>query len=454
MKKDMILLVVLLLGLPQCTSIRPQKTFEPIKTESKKRIGLSPTWIETSTYHLPQIPTQSLTQQKAIAIGLHYNPSLQAHFEELGIRKSDLIQAGFYSNPQVETIFHIPTKEGDSQTNIEVSANFMLSDLWQVPFRKKIAQRNLEIKTHEIMSEILLTRKNIQHAYLNCKYHEEYLALIKEITAVVQDIKDRIEYRYQFGYNTKLERYFSLSKLAEWHAKIIDAQAMLHTSYVHLHEILGVPISNKAIQLADSISMPPLSDALPALEQYALRSHPYILIEQSKITKARADVSYEKSRIIDNVQLGISYERDFEKNVSGVGPSFGVNIPLFNTNYGNIERAQYEIKQAEKNLIAQQRMIYTNICKQYALYNSYLEQINQYQTGVIPPVLQAIEFSKEYFDKMQMSMIVFLDTQISLFQSKVMLLDLMYKASQQYIELEFSVGTRLHNVCNETEGFQ
>lgn len=432
--------------LPQCSSIRPKKIFDPIKRESKKRINVTPEWMNASLSYARFPQNKQLELQEAIAIGLQYNPTLQAHFEELGIRKSDLIQAGFYTNPNVESIFRIPTKDNDTQTTIEISANFMLSDLWQVPFRKKVAQRNLEMKTHEIMSNILHTRKNIQHAYLNCKYHQEYLELVKEITAVVQDIKDRIEYRYQFGYNTKLDHYFSLSKLAEWQAKIIDTQVALQTSYTTLYQLLGTPISAEHITLTDSLLPSAVSVSQNELEQYAMLSHPDILIEQSKIAKARAEVSYEKSRVIDDVQVGVSYERDFEKNVSGVGPSFGINIPLFNTNYGNIERAKFEIKQAEKTLLAQQRTIFANISNQLARYNAYIAQIEQYRNNVLPPVMQAIEFSKEFFDKMQMSMIVFLETQIDLFQSKVKLLDLTYRASQEYIDLEFNVGAQLENI--------
>ncbi|MCA9770196.1 TolC family protein [Candidatus Dependentiae bacterium] len=160
-----------------------------------------------------------------------------------------------------------------------------------------------------------------------------------------------------------------------------------------------------------------------------------------------AEVSYERSRIVDNVQVGISYERDFEKKVSGVGPALGINIPLFNTNYGNVERAKSEINKAEKNLLAQQRTIFANIFNQLSRYNSYLAQIEHYRHNVLPPVMQAIKFSKEFFDKMQMSMIVFLETQIDLFQSKVKLLDLTYRASLEYIDLEFSVGAQLENVA-------
>lgn len=446
MKRFIPLLIAILLLLPQCASIRPKKTFEPIQEQSKKRINVAPEWLDTQDiYFTPLIHDQNMTMQEAIAFGLQNNPGLQAHFEDIGIRKADLVQAGFYSNPNVESIFRVPKKDTD-QTNIKVAVNFMLSDLWQVPFRKKVAQGNLDIKTYEIISEILQLRKQIQLSYLTCQYKQEYLALIKEITSVIQNIKERIDYRYQFGYNSKLDRYFALSKLAEWQAKIIDTQAELDTAYIELHEILGTQISSNTFNLVDSFTVPEFTVSQKELEHVAISSHPYILIEQAKITKARAEISYEKSRIIDNVQVGISYERDFEKLTSGVGPSFGINIPLFDTNYGNIERAEFEVTQAQKQLVAQKRMIFKNISNQFVLYAAYIKQIEHYNQLVIPPAMKAIAFSKEFFDKMQMSMIIFLETQIDLFQSKVKLLELTYRAAQEYVELEFSAGAQLGSI--------
>ncbi len=47
---------------------------------------------------------------------------------------------------------------------------------------------------------------------------------------------------------------------------------------------------------------------------------------------------------------------------------------------------------------------------------------------------------------MQMNMIVFLETQIDLFQNKITLLDLTHKAAYEYSELELSVGAQIDNI--------
>jgi len=447
MNMKFVFLLGLLLLLHQCGYQNIKKTFQPVQEQSKRRIGTKPSWnMLPSVLQVTTALDKEITLQDAIALGINHNPTLQAQFKEIGIRQSDLIQAGFYSNPRLETLFKIPHKKGNVRTDIEISANFLLSDLWQVPLRKKISQDSLEIKTHEIIDEILQLRRTIQKRYLNCLYNKKYLQLIKEITAVIQNFKKRIDYRYQFGYASDLDKYFANSKLGEWQAKIIEAQAELRTSYIELREIVGSSVSSKIVPLLDTIQLVHLDVSQEKLENFALLSHPLILIEQTKIDRAGHSIRYEKSRIIDGVELGIAYERDFEKPASGVGPSFGINIPIFNTNYGNIERAKFEYQQAEKKLYAQERIILKNISTRYIQYKSLLKQIEHYNRIVIPPVIKAIEFSKTFFDRMQMNMIVFLDTQIDLFQAKITLLDLTYKAAYEYNELELAVGAQIENI--------
>ena len=443
MKVNYASIITLLILLPHCMRVNQKKIFEPIQKQSKERINAKPQWRKTpDILQATEALTRGITLQDAISLGLNHNPKLQAHFEEIGIRKADLIQAGFYTNPHIESIFRIPKKD-DDHTNIELSASFLLSDLWQVPLRKRVAQDNLEVKTYEIVTEILQLRKEIQLKYIICVHNQEYLQLVREITAVVETLKERIDYRYQFGYSTDLDKYFAESKLGEWRAKTIDAEATVRTAYIALHEILGGSISSQTITLLDTLPLVHLNRSQETLEDFALSSHPMVLIEQAKMARAKHSISYESSRIIDDVQLGIAYERDFEKGTSGIGPSFGLSVPLFNTNSGNIERARFEFKQAEKALYAQQLMILKNITTQYLTYQSYLEQIDWYNEHVLPPAMKAIEFSKEFFDRMQMSLIVFLETQIDLFQSKLKLLDLQHNALQQYIELEFAIGAQM-----------
>jgi len=446
MKINIVACIILLSLLPQCARVNKKKIFDPIQKQAEQRINIAPKWrSQPDEFETDRALSSGITITDAVAIGLNNNPTLQAHFEEIGISKSDLIQAGFYTNPYLDTVFRHPLEDAE-QAQVKITASVSLSDLWKVPLRKRVAQDSLEVKTNEIVNQVLHLRKDVQLAYLGCYYQLQHLKLVNEIVSVVETLKQRIKYRYQFGYGTKLDTYFVSSKLGEWRAKEVAAQLSVDTAYTALHEILGSTISSEAIPLLDGFSIVELDKSKENLENFALSAHPMILIEKSKMARAKHSISYEASRVFDDVQLGVSYERDWEKGVYGVGPSFGISIPLFNGNSGNIEHARYEYKQAEKMLYAQEQMIAKHITTRYLSYRAYLDQIALYDQLVIPPTIKAIEFSKEFFDRMQMSMIVFFETQIDLFQNKLKLLDLQYHAMQEYVELEFAVGARFRNL--------
>lgn len=442
MKTNILFLLSLLVLLPHCGNIEKKKIFKPVKDETKKRINVSPLWNALSTT-FPDIDKQPITIEDAILIGIECNPSLQAHFEDLGISKAHLIQAGFYTNPHLSTLFKIPRDNDLLHTKIEVSASFTLSDLWQVPLRKKVAQEELTAKTYESINKILHLKRHIQLQYLDCVYKEEYLKITQEVVQILNKTKEQIEYRYQFGYHNQNDIFIITSKLAQWQAMIIDTQGQLDKSYIQLHEIIGTPITKKSFILTDELYTPNYTYSLRELTDIAITSHPLILIEQAKINTTQAKITYEKSRILDDVKIGITYERDFEPRVSGVGPLFGINIPLFNTNYGNIQAARFEKKQAQQNLISQQRFIKANIAQQFTLHQSYIKQIQHYHTNVLPPLIKSLEFSKEFFNKMQISMLTYLETYLELHMLRLNLLNLFHNAAIQCVELEFSIGNNL-----------
>ncbi len=440
------ILLFSLLLLAHCGHVHQKKIFDPIQKESKERINAKPHWRNMpNMLHATEAVTRGITLQQAIALGLNNNPTLQAHFEDIGIAKADLIQAGFYTNPHLESVFKMPIDNDELRTNVEISASISLSDLWQVPLRKRVAQDNLEVKTYEIITEILQLRKEIQLKYIACIHNQEMFRITEEIANTLEALKDRIEYHYQFGYATDLDNYSAASKLGEWRAKTVEARTLMRTAFIALHEILGSSISSQSIPLHDTIPLKPLNQPQESLKDSALSSHPLIIIERAKMARAKHTISYESSRIIDDVKLGVSYERDFEKGIAGVGPAFGITIPFFNTNSGNSEHARYEYKQAEKTLYARQQMILKDITKHFLNYQSYLDQIALYTNEVLPPIMKAIEFSKDYFDRMQLSLILFLEAHIDLFQHKLKLLELQYNALMAYIELEFALGAQLRN---------
>ncbi len=442
----MILLYLLLLLLPHCAHrISMKKPFKEVQEQSKDRIDLVPGW-HYEDIVLEKHLVGGVTIQDAIRIGVNNNNGLQREFEELGISKADLMQAGFYSNPNIQTVFLIPKKSSENQTQIDFSATFAISDLWQVPLRKQVAQDALEVKTFEVLNAVLFLRRKIQAGYTDCLYHKAKLELTQEITDAIKEMRDRIYYRYQFGYVTDLDKHIADSKVGEWEAKLIEQQAMLSQSYVLLHQLMGIEVDRHPIKFLDSLTIENQPIDIVLVQNYALEHRPEILVAQMKIIKADHTISYERSLALDNVQLGIGYERDFEKGTSGVGPAISLDIPIFNVNYGNIEAAKYQKFAAKEDLINHQRITQQHVLQHYTQYEAFQKQIHIYEHEVIPAAQKGIDYSQKYFDSMQLPMPVLIDTQINFYTLKTELLTKIYEARLALYDLEFSAGAQIENI--------
>ncbi len=149
MHNDIRLVGVILLSmyLVGCHKIKVDPEFSKLKKQTHDRLSEPISMASDYGEQIVENPDieaalmHGLSREEAVRIALMNNPGLRAEFENLGIAKSDLAQAGLYTNPSINSVFYFPTREGlpgTAQTNIEANAVFRLSDLWQVPLSKKI----------------------------------------------------------------------------------------------------------------------------------------------------------------------------------------------------------------------------------------------------------------------------------------------------------------------------
>ncbi|MCL5875083.1 MAG: TolC family protein, partial [Candidatus Dependentiae bacterium] len=108
-----------------CTKVKIESDFSKLQQKSVETIGSSITLDNIVHHEISDIPYTKdteggLTRNDAVSIALQNNPDLQADFQNLGIAKADLVQAGLYTNPSINSVFRFPTRDsgpGTAQTN-------------------------------------------------------------------------------------------------------------------------------------------------------------------------------------------------------------------------------------------------------------------------------------------------------------------------------------------------
>lgn len=428
-----------------CARVKITREFSDLKKTAHERTGIDISWQRHEKNQkkiqdeIKQQLATGISRDKAIGLALKNNADLQAAFEDLGIVKADLVQAGLYTNPHVESVFRFSRKK----TNIETNSAIQLADLWQVPIRKKVAKDALEITTFSILRSIIDTKAQAKMAYNACLYAHALLDATKEIAAKVKELRDRIYYRQLFGYTSDYDKYFADIMVGQWKLNVVEHQMAVNKAYIHLKRTLGIAISSEPIYLTDQLSYEPIALApLSVLEIFTLDNRPEIIIARMRIRQAEHALSLEKANIFDDVSFGVSFERDFD-NTKGVGPLFDISIPLFDPNQAQIARARFIIQKTRKELTVEKEVAQEEVQHSYIQLQALEEKVAVYKQDIIPASKQAIMYAEKYFNAMQLNMVVLLETQITLYEKKKALIGVYYDIEQTIAKLERTVGRKI-----------
>lgn len=449
----LIFLAILLVSMPGCHQV-------PIHREITRTEKLAHTVTnEILEYHspdpLPQLEmmlTTGLSRNEAIRVALLNNRALKAAFQDLGIAKADLIQAGLFKNPTLSTAVHIPKENEGIVTNIEVKTTILsLSDLWQIPLRKRVFSAQLEQVLMNLVNQILQTMATARHAYDEVLFAKALLANTEDMLIQAIKLRDNLHHRHQFGLENDADVYLAEASVGYWQMKVIELKAAGYRAQTHLSYILGVePTPDTCFSLTETFSIPPQVPDIEYLLRWALIHHPEIQLAHKKITYYKSLLRYEHSRRIKTADLGVVFKQDFERMQRGVGPYFAMEVPLFDTNQVRIAHVEYSLKRAEQELSDTCLKVKTDICSYYQTLAALQINLANYEKAILEYHKKALDYSITHQKVMQITIPTVIHMQRDLYEAQRNLLHVRHTALDTYTDLEKSSGQEINKPHNIT----
>lgn len=440
-----IFLLFLVLLFPACHKVPIAQEFNSLKKSTQDITGSEIIYDSYTKYpemesNIKNLLSYGLNREEAVKTALMNNPSLQADFAKLGIAKADLVQAGLYTNPKTSNVFRFPTDGQPRQTNIESITTGKLSDLWQVPLRKQIFEDELEIVTLRILSSILDIVENTKSAYDACIKADLQLENAKIIESFTTQLRDEIYYRQGYGYSNELDKYNADAQVTVAQTAVAEYEKERRKAYYHFTNLLGVAPFSKNIILTDTILDTMTTPSFADLESYALEYRPEIQIARYKIKRYEDTVRFEKSRIWKDVSIGLGFKQDFDKPFRGWGPAIDFEIPLFDTNYAQIAKAEFEFERAKKKLRYRRIAIQKELKAFLISVQKEKKEIAYYNDLVIPSYEKAIAYTYTYANTMQLNMLTALQSQLTLYKAEQELIEKYYNFHVAFNKLERAYG--------------
>ncbi|MEW6584150.1 MAG: TolC family protein [Nitrospirota bacterium] len=155
--------------------------------------------------------------------------------------------------------------------------------------------------------------------------------------------------------------------------------------------------------------------------------------------ESRRVLDLERKLVFSNVEAGIAYARDTD-GTDLLGPEIGIQLPLFDQNQAKIARAEYSLRQAEKELKSKQGIVREEVSAALEAVSMSRKEIVLFRDQLLPARSEAVEYSEKYFDAMQLSMLHLLDARRKLSETKLRYLEVLRDRRIREIELERALG--------------
>ena len=398
-----------------CVSINVDQDREHLMSESLVRTGKPVVWQETPKDQLHtqqavrELLKDGLLRDEAIRVALLNNQNLQATLESLGIARADVVQAGLYSNPELGALFRFPTS-GATGTNVELDLLFRISDLWNVPLRRNLAEVDAARVTKLVIQDVLKTAARARDAFDDVLLQEAMHAFMTYNVRLFQTTVEELHVRFHAGLVNDLDIYLAKNILYDGHVELARIHSHLLTARARLAETLGLdPLSLSALEVNGNLEDMPIRKISPTQSwKFAKAQRIDLQLAQLQITQTQKLLSLQKARIFGDVGLGGNYARELD-GIRSTGPLLVLQIPIFDQNQAGIARAEFQLRQAQKNYDATQLSAKQEIQRLVGELTFHETHVNLFRDKMLVGQQQALSYVERFYATMQLNSIFLIE---------------------------------------------
>lgn len=397
-------LLLALLPLAGCRTLSPDGSFYEVADTVQIRLGKDISWdagqyvdpsVRASIEHLL---SQSLTAETAVQIALLNNRELQAVYTDLGIAQANLVQAGLWKNPIVDGAVTFPTS-GSGPTDYTFNIALQVIDILYIPLRKRVAASELEVAKLKVTAEVMGVAGETYLAFI------DYLGQ-KQLTGVfaqaIQSAKASVETAKALRRAGNITAYAYENEVAqqlEVSVRLAQAQTAASQARERANRLMGLTGQQTRWHSVDRLPVPgrelPTDDVetrviQASIDLAAARQEIITLGHKYQVAKATSLVP----------DLGAGGEITREEGEREAGPSFEVQLPLFDWGRAKKASARMEILKAQDRFTALAVRARSTARAQRAKLLSSRQTALYYGNTVVPQTQRLLDAAERQYNAM------------------------------------------------------
>jgi len=369
-----------------CAAIPPDRGLADVQQLVDTRSGADASFSQDEASiaaYVDEMAARELSASGAVNIALVNNPQLRIAYARLGLVAADVYDAARLSNPRLSVAFMPSNASGEaSQITAGLVQNF--AELILLKPRKALAASAAEYEKFTVAAELFNLAQDVRRAYIDAVAAAQ-TAELRALTARATGLSAALAQRYfEAGNINRLELSIAESAVSEADLNAATARAEAAARRIDLGRLLGFD-SSREWRIAHGLELPvALEDTLPALQQLAVAERLELKAAQIAVAHSADSLQMQESyRYLGEFEAGVEVERETDRSRL-LGPTFALELPIFNQGAGRILRARAALEQTEASLADLTIAIDNAVALAHADVLAARQRIEIYRTRFIP----------------------------------------------------------------------
>ncbi len=364
---------------------------------------------------------EPLTIAEAVAQALEKNLDLIAERYNLPIAEARLITARVRPNPVFSlggdhldllgTGYNDVNRAGPAEYSMRT--DFLFERGEKRRRRIELAQAGKRVTELQLLNAIRSVVLGAQTAFVDVLQAKEDLALASDTLSTFEEIVRINTSRVKSGDLAEVELIRSQVAQLQFENRVRQAELQLQTSRAQLQVILGRKRGDLSVDAVGDMRrelIPVLPDGLRAR---AFSQRPDLLAQQQNHVRSQAELRLQLAHGRVDYSFGTEYRR--QEGLAGRGSSLGIffqtNLPVFNRNQGEIERARQEELQAEARIRALEATIDNEVEVAYLRYRNAMTTLSRIEDSMLAKAKDMRQISEYSYRRGEATFLEFLDAQ-------------------------------------------
>lgn len=378
------------------------------------------------------------------------NLQLLAEQYSINMADADILQAKIWELPQLSGQINAYNPEGRKVFDIGSAKGAQVTQLIYMGGKKKneiaFAKSNKELAQLQFSQLLVELRTQLHTTYYNLYYEKLKLENTNKQLGYMNDLLSAYKVQSAKG-NVSLKDEVRLQSIV---IQLNNDKIGINKDILEFEQNLKV-LTGITDDIEPQVSESEAKDILAAqpfgqeeeLKKKALENNADYLYNIKLIDNSKLYAQWQKSLNVPDLNVGAGWDQNGGTFKNEVNLLVGIPIPLWKSNQGNVEKANYAIKQNQKNADYQKLNLETKVQSAYKTWKGQYDQLAEIKTTDLSNLELVYNGMLKNFRNGNVSLIEFTDFMESYRQTALQIYDMKNEIIQSAEQLNQLVQTKI-----------